>query len=414
MATEEPAAKKTQSPWSPWHSRRAKPLSPTVEAITVESGSDGGEEGSSQLDVPELTLEEDNRAELPGDRPGGSGEGSAVSASPQAPPTGSAQGAVGEGRLALGRPAQAPSADGATGAPVTTATAPPAISMAAEGRSLAVATTHLPGLGASSSSSHGGLSEGYAIFDQARQVVNQMEKALATCQEDLRAREEMVAQSEVAFRENVRQTAERLNTREAEIAVEAQQLSRRREELRTTEERLTAERLSLAIREAEVEECHQKQLAAQAQVLRDELKLEFDGALASRAEEYGAALAKQEEATKVLRDELSQALDSSAKLSAANQQLEENATAAIAREAALQAQLQTSQEALSRRDAKVKELIKEHAKARHDVEEAIKAHQATLWVQRRDTAALQRVVDMAAAAMEEVGLNSDEWCKNLE
>ena len=53
-------------------------------------------------------------------------------------------------------------------------------------------------------------------------------------------------------------------------------------------------------------------------MLRNELKLEFDGALAIRAQEYGVALAKQEEATKALREELSQALDSSAKLSAAN------------------------------------------------------------------------------------------------
>ena len=87
----------------------------------------------------------------------------------------------------------------------------------------------------------------------------------------------------------------------------AQQLSHLREELQATEDRLAAERLYLMTREAQAEERYQKQLAAQAQVLRNELKLEFDGALASRAQEYGAALARQEEATKALREELSKA-----------------------------------------------------------------------------------------------------------
>ena len=50
--------------------------------------------------------------------------------------------------------------------------------------------------------------------------------------------------------------------------MKAQQLSRLREELRETEDRLAAERRSLVTREAEVEGRHQKQLAAQAQVLR--------------------------------------------------------------------------------------------------------------------------------------------------
>ena len=114
--------------------------------------------------------------------------------------------------------------------------------------------------------------------------------------------------------------------------MEAQQLSRLREELRITEDRLAVERRSLVTREAKVEERHQKQLAVQAQVLRDEPKLEFDGALTSRAQEYGAVLAKQEEAMKALREELSQALDSSAKLNATNQQLGEEVAAATARE----------------------------------------------------------------------------------
>ena len=47
-------------------------------------------------------------------------------------------------------------------------------------------------------------------------------------------------------------------------------------------------------------------------MLRSELKLELDGALASQAQEYNAALDKQEEATRALREELLQALDSSA------------------------------------------------------------------------------------------------------
>ena len=170
MAAEEPASEKAQSPWSPWDSRRAEPPSPAAEVVTVESGSDDdGEVQSPRIDTPELNLNEDvaggNSTELPKDRPGGGGEDGAVEASPLAPPTGRAQGASDEGRLALGRPARTPSTDGVMGTPAVTATAPPTIPMAAEGRSLAVAAAHLSGRGASSSSNP---SEGHSIFAQAR------------------------------------------------------------------------------------------------------------------------------------------------------------------------------------------------------------------------------------------------------
>ena len=79
MATEEPAPEKARSPWLPWDSRRAEPPSPAVETVTVESGSDDGDEvPSPRLDASELNLDEDNSAELLEDRPGGGGEGSAV------------------------------------------------------------------------------------------------------------------------------------------------------------------------------------------------------------------------------------------------------------------------------------------------------------------------------------------------
>ena len=274
VATEEPAPEKARFPWSPWASRRAKPPSPTADDVTVESGSDGGDDEQSPWpDVPELNLDEDVAGDVSTepleDRPGGGGEGSAVDASPRVPPMGRAQSAGDEGRLALGRPVHTPSTDGAAEAPAATATAAPVIPMEAEGRSLAVITTHISGLGASSSSGNPGrLAEGHAIFAQARQVVNQMEKALATCQEELRtreaelsAREAKMVQAEAAFRENARQSTERLCAREAGITTEAQQLSRLREELRITEERLAAERLSLVTREAEAEERHRNWVA---------------------------------------------------------------------------------------------------------------------------------------------------------
>ena len=165
MATEEPAPEKARSPWSPWDSRRVEPPSPTAEAVTVESGSDdGGEVQSPRLDGPELNLDEDNSVELLEVRPGGGGEGSAVDASPRAPSMGRTQGAGDEERLALGWLAHAPSTDGVTEDPAATATAPPAISTATEGRSLVATATHLSGLGASSSSSPRRLAEGHAIF----------------------------------------------------------------------------------------------------------------------------------------------------------------------------------------------------------------------------------------------------------
>ena len=150
MAAKEPVPEKTRSPWSPWDSRRAEPPSPTAEVVTVETGSDDDDEVQPPpLDAPELNLDEDiaggNSTKLPKDGPGGGGEGGAVDASPRAPPTGRAQGASDEGRLALGRPARTPSTDGVTETPAATATAPAAIPMAAEGRSLAVAAVHLSG-----------------------------------------------------------------------------------------------------------------------------------------------------------------------------------------------------------------------------------------------------------------------------
>ena len=326
MATELPASEKA---WSPWDSRRAEPLPPPADVVTVEMGSDKDDDDVQPppLDAPELNLDEDvaggNSTELSKDGPGDGGVDGAVDASHLAPPTDCAQGASEEGGLALGQPAHAPSTDGVAETPAATATAPPAIPMAAEGHSLAVAAVHLSGQGASSS---GNPSEGHAIFAQARLAIHQMQEALDACQEGLRtreaevraredevrAREEEVARAEAAFREGARQAAERLYAREAGIATEAQRISRLREELRVTEDRLAAERRSLVTREAEVEGRHQKQLAAQAQVLRSELKLELDGALAKQAQEYDIALDKQEQATKALREELSQALDYSA------------------------------------------------------------------------------------------------------
>ena len=91
-------------------------------------------------------------------------------------------------------------------------------------------------------------------------------------------------------------------------------------------------------------------------MLRSELKLEFDGALASRAQEYSTALAKQEEATKALREELSKALDSNVKLSGANKNLGDEVAAATARETqaaqretALREQLRPPRESSPRR-----------------------------------------------------------------
>ena len=177
MATKEPAPEKARSPWSPWGSRRAELPFPTAEVVTVELCSDeGDEEQPPAFDAPELDLDEDiagdDSAELLGDRPGDGGEGSAMGASPRAPPMGHAQGADDMGRLALGRPTLIPSTDGTGQVPVATATAMPAISMAVEGRSLAVMATNFSGLGTSSSCSPGKLSEGRAIFAQARQVVD--------------------------------------------------------------------------------------------------------------------------------------------------------------------------------------------------------------------------------------------------
>ena len=48
MATEEPVSAKARSPWSPWDSRRAEPPSPAAEVVTVESGSDDGDEVQSR------------------------------------------------------------------------------------------------------------------------------------------------------------------------------------------------------------------------------------------------------------------------------------------------------------------------------------------------------------------------------
>ena len=150
-------------------------------------------------------------------------------------------------------------------------------------------------------------------------------------------------------------------------------------------------------------------------MLRSELKLELDGALAKQAQEYDTALDKQEQATKALREELSQALDYSAQLRAAKKQLEEDVAAATAREAeasqreaALQEQLQSTREAFSRKESRVKELIKEHAKARHDATEARKEVSSLQGARRRDAAVLRRVVDMTAAAMETIGLDPEE------
>ena len=119
--------------------------------------------------------------------------------------------------LALGRSAHAPSTDGVAETPAATATAPPAIPMAAEGRNLAVAAVHLSGQGAGSS---GNPSEGHAIFTQARLAIHQMQGALDACQEGLRAREDEVrareeeaARAEAAFRETARQAAEPLRQR---------------------------------------------------------------------------------------------------------------------------------------------------------------------------------------------------------
>ena len=192
MITGKPAPEKAQSPRPPGGSRRPEPPSPIAEAVTVESGSDADdEEQPPRLDAPELDLGEDvvgrNGAEPLEDRPSGGGEGRAAGASPRAPPTGLAQGAGDEGRLALGRPVLAPSMDGAAEAPAATATATPTIPTMVEDRSLAPKAAHLSGLGGSSSP--GGLSEGHTFFTQARLAVNQMEQALASCQEELRARE---------------------------------------------------------------------------------------------------------------------------------------------------------------------------------------------------------------------------------
>ena len=147
MAMEVPASEKA---WSPWDSRRAEPLLPPADVVTVETCSnDDDDVQPPPVDAPELNLDEDvvggNSTELSKDGPVGGGEDGAVDASPLAPPTDRAQGASEEGGLALGRPAHAPSTDGVAETPAATATAPPAIPMAAEGRSLAVAAVHLSG-----------------------------------------------------------------------------------------------------------------------------------------------------------------------------------------------------------------------------------------------------------------------------
>ena len=146
-------------------------------------------------------------------------------------------------------------------------------------------------------------------------------------------------------------------------------------------------------------------------MLRSELKLELDGALASQAREHGIALDKQEAATKALREELSQALDSNAQLSVANKQLKEDVSAAAAREAeasqrevALEEKLGAAQGELSKKEEKAKELRLALVTARHEAKEARENLVATNQARHQDSLALRRSMDRVAEAMRQVGL----------
>ena len=403
-ATEDLAPERASSPWSPWGARGSESPAPAEDAVEVEA--EPTTEHPPAQDVPDRGASDaagGGAGGSPEVRPSTGDKGGTAGANLRAPPTDFAQASSSAGTLALSLPLLTATVR-ASGA------GPPTARLAATGQ----------------------VSAGSGVFNQVRQAVDLMEQGFNTCQAELRSREadlhairERLEQAEASFQQVVRETTERHQADEAAIAIEALKLTTLRaatqgeiadlnalrKEVQVAQGQLDADRAAAATRDAEVESRHQKQLAAQAQVLRDELQLEFSGALASRDQEYRDALGKQEESAKALREELSATLASNSELQKVQKKLEDEVVASTARlaemaqrEVALQEKLDAAQGELSKKEEKNKELRLALVTARHEIDKARENLVAANQARHQDSLVLRRSIDGVAEAMRQVGL----------